>query len=1352
MKQLLRANAPRGSASARRGSEPVGRRELTLRNQWMLRWMGGLIAIVAVAQIRDLHVTATATQAVIRYTAPDTAPCQVAVREGSAPAPLVADVDPALFSGAQWDTRPGTVRQGLSRIFIAGKRSAETAANGQRYSRALQAFTDHSFEIQCGSASASGTFRTANLPLGHTYSDPPPGDPNLAGDYAWPAIDFADRTRTYIDPLTGLQLRRITSPRDYWEDSVSVEVLRALSPDGAWSNVSAVMADDAASATFSGTGQNWLFLESGLTDAYLATHNNAGVALNLVWVDLNAWCSSADCATASAEDRSLELCLSVDGVNCATFFRLAELQPCTSNCGGAPYRLTLGDTTPPLRYWTPRPPFDSTAIVRRTGGVSRNGAEVTWQWGDLFGLQWGPGSRISIDGTSYTIQKVNHERSLTLAGNPTGTSTGVAYEAANFGVLIRKRTASTHQMTVQFARVRSEIAAPAAWNAGGDNDTYTNCAYAKVAGPEGELGWHCVFGRGLEGALYWIGSTTGRVTMIGSLRLPVRPGVDGWDGLRAVDGLTWDTVDPNSWYAVVNNGQGKFVVVKATYNGSNQDISPKPWYEDLQTCGTPPCWTFTNLTPVSTNQTILDQIAVFHPDWAASRFAAPFVSSLGRLGDRNALLLQIRRDAASNDLLSFHAVFDLSTARLTAAAPSWKTAPMRWGSIHGTLDIGYSDWAAIGVTYFRGPWSGPDPWIGNGPYASTIVSGTVGTGGEPCPSRPNDSPVAAAHWPAGNNCLVVTVDGEPGDPTPAQYTTGTISAQGDSVVGTGVLWQPWWNGAQVQIGSSYHRFTWVSSTEGRLDPPVTMPISNSPYTLHLENVNHPKVGNPAWAYLQDAAPGDLFCATTTPENWGHTNGCGLFSQTEYFRLLTRNGNTWTLERGWAGEGEARQPFRSVAAGAKLVTIPNSCYFESPFPCAMTTVYWNFLRDPLGQNLLPGSQLLDRRTKALGHSLMRPGLQVGTSPLCVNLDGLTNGCYGVRTGSIPGIFESPSYFGSSNPVFAGLVGLGEGNGVDTHPSYPQTAQAAAKEQTWFLDARPFLGNDTSTGSAGQPAVAVSGDLWKLTANQVRLRRKVLPTAAFCGVHPLRDVSGPGSILSGANADRYRYCVANQAGECQPNSTAGDVFVNCPQLSTPYCTYPGIGGLSADRRDLCINDHAVHNQGVTQVGVSRPDTTGRNSRLLTHAFGRHRWNDQFWNVKGTPDGKWWFIRTPWLDGQFGTVLLAKGLPWPETDSETRADFRPIPVQISRPSDARVTNVVVEYGYTPEFYCTSRQEPCWKGTGAGVTFASESPAGVSCPSGCQVDIPSLAQRVLYYRVRYRDAANQTLALGVTRAVAVP
>jgi hypothetical protein len=154
-------------------------------------------------------VGTTNTQAVLAWSAPDGAACTVKVSQQPSLTPLVRDVDPALFPGSDQDTRPENITAQTSRVFVVGKRITQRASDGKNYSRALETYAAHYYQVACGSVVAGGSFTTANIPLGMTYNDVPQVDASNPGQWIIPT-QLQDRTQTIVDPQTGALLKRVS--------------------------------------------------------------------------------------------------------------------------------------------------------------------------------------------------------------------------------------------------------------------------------------------------------------------------------------------------------------------------------------------------------------------------------------------------------------------------------------------------------------------------------------------------------------------------------------------------------------------------------------------------------------------------------------------------------------------------------------------------------------------------------------------------------------------------------------------------------------------------------------------------------------------------------------------------------------------------------------------------------------------------------------------------------------------------------------------------------------------------------------------------------------------------------------
>jgi hypothetical protein len=272
------------------------------------------LALPAAAATSIVSINSTATQAIVELHTDFLGACTYRASESPNFVPLLHDVDPTLFAGSDSDARSGSFIHGSDHLFVLGRRDAEKASDGRRYSRALQAGTQHYLGITCGGDAEVGrTFATENPPLGRTAPEPPPFDPGAFGNYGWPSINFSDASKTYIDPMTGILLKRVTSSS--WRARTMQQQQFAAAIDrsgGNWQNIAALLTWPATSAlgSYSATGSGPLFLAADLTGIPTQESTNSfrpGVAIDDAMLRLYG---SATGATAS--DRTVLACISVD--------------------------------------------------------------------------------------------------------------------------------------------------------------------------------------------------------------------------------------------------------------------------------------------------------------------------------------------------------------------------------------------------------------------------------------------------------------------------------------------------------------------------------------------------------------------------------------------------------------------------------------------------------------------------------------------------------------------------------------------------------------------------------------------------------------------------------------------------------------------------------------------------------------------------------------------------------------------------------------------------------------------------------------------------------------------------------
>ena len=329
----------------------------------------GGVSQAAISSVQVLG--ATNVQAALSFQAPADVPCRLEASEHSNYQPLVNDVNPALFAGADLDSRNGNVVDSGSRIFVLGSRAVDQASDRKWYSRALQTDTVHYFRIRCGGDTATGSFRTANIPVGITSSWAIPQDP-VTGNFRWPSTDNDDRNQSIIDPNYGTLIRRVSVPGDVPQLSPSGQSF-ASAAGTSWTTPQGSLKNDSQSASYTGSGKDWLIL----TDPGIELSVFYEGALSIDFVKVNVRGSSAG---STPQDRTVEICLTIDSASCHGDIRTIVLDSAESvkSAGTAPGVDTWGDT-----LWT----YDVSSRVNKKFGVmlrpAKAGSPISIQWATM---------------------------------------------------------------------------------------------------------------------------------------------------------------------------------------------------------------------------------------------------------------------------------------------------------------------------------------------------------------------------------------------------------------------------------------------------------------------------------------------------------------------------------------------------------------------------------------------------------------------------------------------------------------------------------------------------------------------------------------------------------------------------------------------------------------------------------------------------------------------------------------------------------------------------------------------------------------------------------------------------------
>jgi hypothetical protein len=726
----------------------------------------GLIAS-GLAWSEDLAIQlrgVTSTQAVLQYVSPVAGPCAVEVVEEETGA-LVNDVNVSLFAEANLDVRPGNLAHGAWRTAVIGRRTSEAAANGRYYSRALQAFTAHRATVHCGTASGTVAFRTTNPPAGNTNPELPGFAPDRFGHYAWPTIDWANKNTRYIDPLTGILVKRATGPGESSLMESGRLFAAALDRTGSWVDPDNALAGGTTALAETG-GTDPLFLALGsLTSDFLSM---AGFSVDSPSLDDIRERACGMGSDSDPSNRTFEVCLSVDsGQSCAS-----ETVVLVAPEG------TPGTIPSPNAAMFPAAPFGrwggvtlERALTSPTAGrVDVDGELVTLR--ELrpqmyFQLGWVAGTKIHIEGSApicagnlCTIAEVLDSRRLRLEESLT--LSDAAYRAANVGLRVRKTTAvGTLAVSFSYDLASSRMFNNPS-NASSDfcsRKTVTamvNAAGAPSAATEGML---CVLSTtGGPSALYFFAPATGEIRLLSNFFRPYAGfGGDEFGSVITVRSNSFDATDGRVFYGVAETGNGPFftTIWKGRYEGDFRE-----WKPGYQNPPPPDQVVWQNLTPASEGRDVKTQLRAKNSRYDPAIFTT--ATGLGLLGEQYVFWVRAQQETPC-----IIAVFSLATGDLTFSKDSWSDYPGRWGVCHTIQPLGQGPWLISTINAARfadptAPLAGPfyidvaNIWK-NGEWSTdTSISANAA---ETCPVDIDE------RWKqlgaTGNNCLRLRIAGEP---------------------------------------------------------------------------------------------------------------------------------------------------------------------------------------------------------------------------------------------------------------------------------------------------------------------------------------------------------------------------------------------------------------------------------------------------------------------------------------------------------------------------------------------------------------------------------------------------------------
>ncbi len=1107
-----------------------------------------------------------------------------------------------------------------------------------------------------------------------------------------------------------------------------------------------------------------------------------------------------------ASSTTLEACLMADGENCygpwISFTLPVGLGAAAEVSFGDPnVYLSPQPSAPLMKAWLNTNQDPPTAGFNRSGLASNTGNVLTLQnpinGSGSFDWRWTTNTHIVYNGVVYKVLSVTNGISMTITPTPVADYTNVAWASHQLGVKIRKASVGG---TINLDYVGS-VAIPSlgqvndlgsggskqctisryhqGWRIGQDRGSSASAATnaapitLTTTQPHDLLTGDSVKVRDVPGNIAangtWTITKTGARTFTLNSSDGTASGAFPSDVADAVynngGGLVWKLTSPTGHYCWTTNASGtheaywinpdtnpKTIVYlgpKATqtipYDDNNivsgdagaigeEDPEVPHMYNILTKLGIQNLWKNTYVGNQSTGMFqpgtayvkglqqspaigVWKSVNLTSSQSLSAKLTAFDATISGvsvelNRGPKPGLLAFSTRYGIQNSL-GWYGIYDVVANQVTALMNSWSNTNGRWGGVHTALAWEGADFYSFAPYNLDGKdgENGATPY--KGPYRMDLVSPvlTATPSTTPCETQLSALGLANPLAVTGQNCNTVTVNSviptTPATATPANDTRSNLG---------------------IVVGD-------------------------------LMKMN-------------DQAAG------TTARPWGNI-------EEEVFRILGISGTTLVVQRAYVGTSNPENfPAQSHAIG-------NHFYmFLSPYPR-----WWDYTTaphgttgcDPYQENKHCSGVFVDPDFLLESHYFTRnnfsvsdvDGLGVKAGTVCPTQVSPYGAVYAYRNYPWPNHLDAPaSAFGcvQGNPSFDGIYGYGFGNQLEKHPS---PVDFFNLNPSWF-DFRPFatqpdsaIWEDPAGANNNTTVVKVSSTtyLYKATKygmDYIAFDAKRNVAYVMIGRHTVYDVSAPGFILPDTQAYNYTKCEVYVAGECRAGSVVGEMYINAPFV-TPVAAglqyagqyrclskYQGWTYADYELHDICVLPQPTYADWAVQYsGIHDPYNTG--ARRITMALRLPRTSGLTENNPSMPGGDGLFMGSNYNNGSLGGMIMPKVPPYPGPQRGiNRGSWIPIPVNIAS-VPAGTNNVIVEFGYNPNFWCATRQESCIANA-ATITSTvynystSDTYSGLSCSSGCTPVIPALSQRIMWYRIKYRNAGNGVIKTGEVQTIATP